>query len=90
MSMNTARYFSVSAALKCVWIFDHWMFMFFEFVQGQEKPFELTLKKIEEAYEKGVKLGHRIRGLILINPHNPLGTLHDRQLLVEIMDFCSK
>ncbi|MGH0156249.1 UNVERIFIED_CONTAM: hypothetical protein FKN15_061974 [Acipenser sinensis] len=54
---------------------------------GESHPFMLTVKKLEDAMTEATKQGIRVRALILINPHNPLGDIYPAHLLKECLDF---
>ncbi|XP_041104814.1 1-aminocyclopropane-1-carboxylate synthase-like protein 1 isoform X3 [Polyodon spathula] len=54
---------------------------------GESQPFMLTVKKLENAMTEATKQGIRVRALILINPHNPLGDIYPAHLLKECLDF---
>ncbi|KAL6982064.1 acetyl-coenzyme A synthetase 2 [Sarracenia purpurea var. burkii] len=49
--------------------------------------FRITRKALEEAYEKAVEANIKVKGLIITNPSNPLGTILDRQTLETLIDF---
>lgn len=46
------------------------------------------------AYEKAIeachKKGQRVAGLMLCNPHNPLGRCYSREVIIELMKLCQK
>ncbi|TEA19231.1 1-aminocyclopropane-1-carboxylate synthase-like protein 1 [Colletotrichum sidae] len=44
----------------------------------------------ESALQESLRSGVRIRALIIVNPHNPLGRCYPRPTLLAIMRFCSK
>ncbi|KGL74276.1 1-aminocyclopropane-1-carboxylate synthase-like 1, partial [Tinamus guttatus] len=44
-----------------------------EVTDEESHPFQLTVEKLEAALDRAKKQGRRVRALILINPHNPLG-----------------
>ncbi|KAI4311471.1 hypothetical protein MLD38_036365 [Melastoma candidum] len=52
--------------------------------------FQLTLPELESAYEEAVESGVNVKGLILTNPSNPLGTTLDRTSLRELLEFTSR
>ncbi|ETN37243.1 uncharacterized protein HMPREF1541_08233 [Cyphellophora europaea CBS 101466] len=45
-------------------------------------------------YEKGIldarKRGIKVKGMMLCNPHNPLGRCYDREVLIEYLKLCEK
>ncbi|XP_055821607.1 1-aminocyclopropane-1-carboxylate synthase-like [Solanum dulcamara] len=49
--------------------------------------FKVTIKALEEAYEKAQKSNIKIKGLLINNPSNPLGTLLDKDTLRDIVTF---
>ncbi|RXM32271.1 1-aminocyclopropane-1-carboxylate synthase-like protein 1, partial [Acipenser ruthenus] len=57
---------------------------------GESHPFMLTVKKLENAMTEATKQGIRVRALILINPHNPLGDIYPAHLLKECLDFAHR
>uniref|UniRef100_UPI00398E9F17 1-aminocyclopropane-1-carboxylate synthase-like protein 1 n=1 Tax=Pristiophorus japonicus TaxID=55135 RepID=UPI00398E9F17 len=58
--------------------------------EGESFPFQLTVKKLEAAMQKAKEQGIRVRALILINPHNPLGDIYPEQLLKDCLDFAHR
>merc|ERR1719427_1226945 len=48
----------------------------------------LTAEIVRKGYEKATKEGKNIRALVLINPHNPLGSILDRGAMWDILQFC--
>ncbi|KAK6783368.1 hypothetical protein RDI58_021165 [Solanum bulbocastanum] len=49
--------------------------------------FKVTKKALEEAYEKAHQSNIKIKGLLINNPSNPLGTLLDKDTLQDIVKF---
>ncbi|KAG2258847.1 hypothetical protein Bca52824_078141 [Brassica carinata] len=49
--------------------------------------FQVTRQALESAYLDAQETGIKIKGLILANPSNPLGTSLDRETLRTLMDF---
>ncbi|XP_010915315.1 1-aminocyclopropane-1-carboxylate synthase 7 [Elaeis guineensis] len=49
--------------------------------------FQITIKALEDAHAKAVAANVRVRGILLTNPSNPLGTAITRSVLEEILDF---
>ncbi|KAF3483073.1 1-aminocyclopropane-1-carboxylate synthase 11 [Arthroderma uncinatum] len=47
-------------------------------------------RKYEEALVAAEARGVKIRVLIIVNPHNPLGRCYPRETLIEIFKFCQK
>ncbi|XP_070553625.1 probable inactive 1-aminocyclopropane-1-carboxylate synthase-like protein 2 isoform X2 [Ptychodera flava] len=54
------------------------------------KPFQLTVDKLEDALEQATQKGINVRGLILINPHNPLGDIYSKELLMDCLHFAKR
>ncbi|XP_072365607.1 1-aminocyclopropane-1-carboxylate synthase-like protein 1 isoform X2 [Scyliorhinus torazame] len=57
---------------------------------GESFPFQLTVKKLEAAMQKANEQDIKVRALILINPHNPLGDIYPEQLLKDCLDFAHR
>jgi aspartate/methionine/tyrosine aminotransferase len=49
-----------------------------------------AVRKYEEAILDAQKRGVAVRGLILCNPHNPLGRCYPREALLEYLGLCEK
>nr|AFM93771.1 ACC synthetase [Boehmeria nivea] len=49
--------------------------------------FKVTRQALEEAYEKAQKENIKVKGLLITNPSNPLGTVLDRDTLRSIVSF---
>lgn len=54
------------------------------------KPFELTVNHLEEGLAKATKEGHRVRGMFLVNPSNPLGLVYTKEQVLAYLAFCKK
>ncbi|KAL3743010.1 hypothetical protein ACJRO7_018333 [Eucalyptus globulus] len=52
--------------------------------------FKVTRKALEEAYAKAVEANITVKGLLITNPSNPLGTILDRDTLREAMSFINE
>lgn len=52
--------------------------------------FELTLDDIEKVFADERAKGKNVRAFLLNNPQNPLGKVFDKQLVVDIMQFCQR
>jgi len=52
--------------------------------------FKLTRKALEAAYEKAKEDNIRIKGLLITNPSNPLGTIMDRETLESAVSFINE
>ncbi|XP_069631247.1 1-aminocyclopropane-1-carboxylate synthase-like protein 1 isoform X3 [Haliaeetus albicilla] len=74
-----------------------------EVTDEESHPFQLTVEKLEAALQSAKKqviascswnerqyTGIRVRALILINPHNPLGDIYPAQLLKECLEFAHR
>ncbi|KAL0924060.1 hypothetical protein M5K25_004865 [Dendrobium thyrsiflorum] len=52
--------------------------------------FQLTLASLQSAYSNAEASNFRVKGLLITNPSNPLGTAMSRSLLEEILDFVAE
>ncbi|KAK6804589.1 hypothetical protein RDI58_002373 [Solanum bulbocastanum] len=52
--------------------------------------FKITSKAVKEAYENAQKSNIKVRGLILTNPSNPLGTTLDKDTLKSLLSFTNQ
>ncbi|KAG5029995.1 hypothetical protein AAZX31_05G197200 [Glycine max] len=52
--------------------------------------FKLTKQALEDAYEKAKEDNIRVKGLLITNPSNPLGTVMDRNTLRTVMSFINE
>ncbi|RWW29456.1 hypothetical protein BHE74_00003507 [Ensete ventricosum] len=52
--------------------------------------FQVTLQALEDAYVKAEGMKIRVRGLLLTNPSNPLGTTITGHVLEEVLDFVTQ
>jgi len=52
--------------------------------------FKLTREALETAYEKAQESNIKIKGLLITNPSNPLGTVYDRQTLETAVAFINQ
>ncbi|KAH6976846.1 1-aminocyclopropane-1-carboxylate synthase [Ilyonectria destructans] len=58
---------------------------------GDVDPFgSVAVEKYEEALLKAQEKGQKVKGLILCNPHNPLGRCFPRDTIVRLMQLCQK
>ncbi|XP_030620942.1 1-aminocyclopropane-1-carboxylate synthase-like protein 1 isoform X2 [Chanos chanos] len=57
---------------------------------SDDRPFKLTVEKLETALMKARKEGVNVRALILINPHNPLGEIYTPQEMTSFLEFAKK
>jgi 1-aminocyclopropane-1-carboxylate synthase len=51
---------------------------------------EAVVERYEEAFEKAAQRGVKIKAVLIVNPHNPLGRCYPRAALESIMAFCGK
>uniref|UniRef100_A0A7N0VH78 1-aminocyclopropane-1-carboxylate synthase n=2 Tax=Kalanchoe fedtschenkoi TaxID=63787 RepID=A0A7N0VH78_KALFE len=49
--------------------------------------FKITMNAMEEAYAKAAAENIRVKGILITNPSNPLGTILDRATLVDLVAF---
>uniref|UniRef100_A0A8I3WX42 1-aminocyclopropane-1-carboxylate synthase homolog (inactive) n=1 Tax=Callithrix jacchus TaxID=9483 RepID=A0A8I3WX42_CALJA len=54
------------------------------------RPFQLTVEKLETALREAYSEGVRVKGLILINPQNPLGDVYSTEELQEYLVFAKR
>ncbi|KAM6160265.1 1-aminocyclopropane-1-carboxylate synthase-like protein 1 [Erethizon dorsatum] len=54
------------------------------------RPFQLTVEKLELALQGAQSEGVRVKGLILINPQNPLGIVYSPRELQEFLGFAKR
>ncbi|KAM4848914.1 1-aminocyclopropane-1-carboxylate synthase-like protein 1 [Urocitellus parryii] len=60
-------------------------------VTGQDtRPFQLTVEKLETALQGARSEGVKVKGLILINPQNPLGDIYSLGELQEFLGFAKR
>ncbi|KAM3344616.1 1-aminocyclopropane-1-carboxylate synthase 4 [Capsicum galapagoense] len=52
--------------------------------------FKITIEDVKEAYKKAQQTKIKIKGLILTNPSNPLGTVLDRETLINLLTFTNE
>ncbi|MCD7446527.1 acetyl-coenzyme A synthetase 2 [Datura stramonium] len=52
--------------------------------------FKITAKAVKEAYENAQRANIKVKGLILTNPSNPLGTTLDRDTLKSLLSFTNQ
>ncbi|XP_022083652.1 1-aminocyclopropane-1-carboxylate synthase-like protein 1 [Acanthaster planci] len=57
---------------------------------GETEPFQLTVERTEEAYQKAVHEGIRVKGLFLVNPNNPLGDVYSRTQVLDLLKFAKR
>ncbi|KAL4868567.1 hypothetical protein BDV12DRAFT_95985 [Aspergillus spectabilis] len=49
-----------------------------------------SIPKYEKALQEAEARGVRIKALLLVNPHNPVGRCYPTETLIEILKFCNK
>ncbi|XP_023071577.1 1-aminocyclopropane-1-carboxylate synthase-like protein 1 isoform X4 [Piliocolobus tephrosceles] len=54
------------------------------------RPFQLTVEKLETALREAHSEGVKVKGLILINPQNPLGDIYSPEELQEYLVFAKR
>ncbi|KAM3281719.1 1-aminocyclopropane-1-carboxylate synthase 4 [Capsicum chacoense] len=52
--------------------------------------FKITIEAVQEAYQNAQQANINVKGLILTNPSNPLGTILDRDTLKKLLTFTSQ
>ncbi|XP_042400236.1 1-aminocyclopropane-1-carboxylate synthase 7-like, partial [Zingiber officinale] len=52
--------------------------------------FQITTQNLEAAFAEAVAMGFRVRGVLITNPSNPLGTTISRPVLEEILVFAAR
>ncbi|KAF3448616.1 hypothetical protein FNV43_RR09329 [Rhamnella rubrinervis] len=52
--------------------------------------FKVTIEALNAAYEKAQEDNIRVKGLLITNPSNPLGTVLDRETLTSIVSFINE
>uniref|UniRef100_UPI00358FB63D 1-aminocyclopropane-1-carboxylate synthase-like protein 1 n=1 Tax=Myxine glutinosa TaxID=7769 RepID=UPI00358FB63D len=57
---------------------------------GETYPFQLTVPKLEAALASAQDKEIHVRGLILINPHNPLGDIYPADDLMSYLQFAKR
>ncbi|RLN29703.1 1-aminocyclopropane-1-carboxylate synthase 7-like [Panicum miliaceum] len=57
---------------------------------GSDTGFQVTAGALQAAYDEAVASGVRVRGVVLTNPSNPLGTTIERPVLEDIVDFVAR
>nr|AAP14019.1 putative ACC synthase 1 [Lactuca sativa] len=56
-------------------------------VCGSWNNFKVSLAALEEAYEKAKESNIKVKGLLITNPSNPLGTFFDKETLKTLVTF---
>ncbi|XP_062847364.1 1-aminocyclopropane-1-carboxylate synthase-like protein 1 [Trichomycterus rosablanca] len=58
--------------------------------QNDDKPFHLTVEKLELSLQSAKKEGVNVRALILVNPQNPLGEIYTAEEMTCFLEFAKK
>ncbi|XP_004585651.4 probable inactive 1-aminocyclopropane-1-carboxylate synthase-like protein 2 [Ochotona princeps] len=61
-----------------------------EITEENTSPFQLTVKKLEQAMVEARLRGKRVKGLVLVNPQNPLGGIYSQESLKEYLEFAKR
>ncbi|XP_006865185.1 PREDICTED: probable inactive 1-aminocyclopropane-1-carboxylate synthase-like protein 2 [Chrysochloris asiatica] len=61
-----------------------------EITEENTQPFQLTVDKLEQGLHEARLKGKKVRGLVLINPQNPLGDIYSRDSLKEYLEFAKR
>ncbi|KAM9377881.1 1-aminocyclopropane-1-carboxylate synthase-like protein 1 [Pholidichthys leucotaenia] len=56
----------------------------------ESRPFHLTVGKLEEGLKRARQEGLIIRGIILINPHNPLAEIYTPKEMTAFLEFAKR
>ncbi|KAK6169538.1 hypothetical protein SNE40_020576 [Patella caerulea] len=54
------------------------------------KAYDLTRAAFEKTYEDAVTKGLKVKGIVLLSPHNPTGDIYTKDQLVDILNFANK
>ncbi|XP_070616761.1 1-aminocyclopropane-1-carboxylate synthase-like protein 1 isoform X2 [Erythrolamprus reginae] len=54
------------------------------------RPFQLTVDKLKKALQDAQSKGIKVRGLILLNPQNPLGDIYSLSELQDYLEFAKR
>ncbi|XP_039600087.1 1-aminocyclopropane-1-carboxylate synthase-like protein 1 isoform X1 [Polypterus senegalus] len=57
---------------------------------ADENPFHLSAEKLEKALQKATQEGARVKAIILINPHNPLGDVYTSTEMMQFLEFAKR
>ncbi|KAL4952636.1 pyridoxal phosphate-dependent transferase [Aspergillus filifer] len=73
---------------------DYWIEGGVEIVYADTEPNEVFETSCVQLYEEALleagRKGVRIKALVLVNPHNPIGRCYPTKTLIEIMKFCNR
>ncbi|XP_068612971.1 1-aminocyclopropane-1-carboxylate synthase-like protein 1 isoform X2 [Brachionichthys hirsutus] len=53
-------------------------------------PFHLTVSKLEEGLKRAKREGLTVRGLVLLNPHNPLADIYTQEEMAGFLEFAKR
>ncbi|XP_055954329.1 1-aminocyclopropane-1-carboxylate synthase-like protein 1 isoform X1 [Patella vulgata] len=60
-------------------------------MQGDiKKAYDLTVAAFETTYKDAVTKGLKVKGIILLSPHNPTGDIYTKNQLIDILNFANK
>ncbi|KAM9754984.1 1-aminocyclopropane-1-carboxylate synthase-like protein 1 isoform 1-T2 [Menidia menidia] len=54
------------------------------------RPFQLTVRKLEEGLQRAKQEGFNIRAVILMNPHNPLAEVYTLKEMIAYLEFAKR
>ncbi|XP_059916582.1 1-aminocyclopropane-1-carboxylate synthase-like protein 1 [Gadus macrocephalus] len=54
------------------------------------RPFHLTVEKLEDGLQRAKEQGVMVRGVILVNPHNPLADIYTPQEMAGFLEFAKR
>ncbi|XP_064169946.1 1-aminocyclopropane-1-carboxylate synthase-like protein 1 isoform X2 [Anguilla rostrata] len=57
---------------------------------GDDRPFLLTVEKLEKSMEQAKAEGVRVRAVIFVNPHNPLGEIYSAEEMTAFLEFAKR
>ncbi|XP_061678495.1 1-aminocyclopropane-1-carboxylate synthase-like protein 1 isoform X3 [Syngnathoides biaculeatus] len=55
-----------------------------------DRPFHLTVSKLDEAIQRAKQEGANIRAIILMNPHNPLAEIYSPKEMLSFLEFAKR
>ncbi|XP_055954331.1 1-aminocyclopropane-1-carboxylate synthase-like protein 1 isoform X2 [Patella vulgata] len=55
-----------------------------------KKAYDLTVAAFETTYKDAVTKGLKVKGIILLSPHNPTGDIYTKNQLIDILNFANK
>ncbi|XP_036391259.1 1-aminocyclopropane-1-carboxylate synthase-like protein 1 [Megalops cyprinoides] len=58
--------------------------------EGDDQPFHLTVEKLEKSLQQAKAEGVRVRAVILVNPHNPLGDIYPAEEMTAFLEFAKQ